>query len=132
MMRLLTILLLSASIVACGDKQEDTGTDSTAEASTDTSAGEPSGEPSGDSSEPSGEDTSSTGDSPEELGKGLYEANCASCHGDDATGVSAPSLLEMSDEQFIEAVQNGKDTCPSFPDLSDTDIDNIIAFVRSL
>ena len=127
-MRLLTILLLSASIVACGDKTEDTGTDSTTETSTEP-AGEPSGEP---ASEPSGEDTSSTGDTPEELGKGLYEANCASCHGDDATGVSAPSLLDKSDEQFIEAVQNGKGYMPAFPDLSDTDIGNIIAFVRSL
>ena len=131
-MRLLTILLLSASIVACGDKTEDTGTDSTTEASIEP-AGEPSGEPSGEpASEPSGEDTSSTGDTPEELGKGLYEANCASCHGDDATGVSAPSLLDKSDEQFIEAVQNGKGYMPAFPDLSDTDIGNIIAFVRSL
>lgn len=127
-MRLLTILLLSAGFIACGDKSEDTGTESTTEASTEP-AGEPSGEP---ASEPSGEDTSSTGDAPEELGKALYEANCAGCHGDDATGVSAPSLLEMSDEQFVEAVQNGKGYMPAFPDLSDTDIGNIIAFVRSL
>ena len=103
-MRLLTILLLSASIVACGDKTEDTGANGTTEASTEP-AGEPAGEP---AAEPSGEDTSSTGDAPEELGKALYEANCAGCHGDDATGVSAPSLLEMSDEQFLNAVQNGK------------------------
>ena len=119
-MRLFTSLLLSAAFLGCGDKTEDTAIDDTTEAST-----EPAGEP-------SGEDTSSTGDAPEELGKALYEANCAGCHGNDASGTSAPSLLEMSDEQFIEAVKNGKGYMPAFPDLSDTDIDNIIAFVRSL
>ena len=40
--------------------------------------------------------------------------------------------LEMSDEQFMDAIQNGKGYMPAFPDLSDTDIENIIAFVRSL
>ena len=127
-MRLFTSLLLGAAFLGCGDKSEDTATEPSTEP-----AGEPSGEPSGEpASEPSGEDTSSTGDAPEELGKALYEANCTGCHGDDATGVSAPGLLDKSDEQFVEAVQNGKGYMPAFPDLSDTDIGNIIAYVRSL
>ena len=89
-MRLFTSLLFGAALLGCGDKQEDTGTDSTTDTTTDTSAESDSGDSS------SGEDTSnSTGDTPEELGKALYEANCASCHGDDATGVSAPSLRNV-------------------------------------
>lgn len=126
-MRIFTSLLLSAAFLGCGDKSEDTAIDDTTEASTEP-AGEPAGEP---ASEPSGEDTS-TGDAPEELGKGLYEANCSGCHGTDASGVSAPGLLEMSDEQFFEAVQNGKGYMPAFPDLSETDIGNIIVYIRTL
>ena len=125
-MRLFTSLLFSADFLGCGDKLEDTGTEDPAATSTeptDETADEPVDEP---------EDTASTEDSPEELGKVLYEANCTGCHGEDATGVSAPGILDHSDEKFFNAVQNGKGYMPAFPDLSDTDIGNIIADVRSL
>ena len=40
--------------------------------------------------------------------------------------------LDRPDEDFVNAIQNGKGYMPAFPDLSDTDIGNIIAYVRSL
>jgi mono/diheme cytochrome c family protein len=46
--------------------------------------------------------------------------------------VSGPNIQEKSDEAFVEAIQNGKGYMSSFPDLNDTDIGNIIAYVRSL
>lgn len=126
-MRLITTLLLGATFIACGEKTEDTSveaTEETAEPST-----EPAGEPSG---EPSSEDTETTGDAPEELGKGLYESKCMGCHGADATGVSAPSLLDKPDEAFFNAVQNGIGYMSPIPDVTEEDIGNIIAYVRSL
>ena len=54
------------------------------------------------------------------------------CHGADASGVSAPGIVDRPDEDFVNAIQNGKGYMPAFPDLSDIDIGNIIAYVRSL
>ena len=122
-MRLMTTLLLGATFIACGEKTEDTSIEAIEETA------EPAGEPSG---EPSSEDTETTGDTPEELGKGLYESKCMGCHGADATGVSAPSLLDKPDEAFVNAVQNGVGYMSPIPDLTEEDIGNIIAYVRSL
>lgn len=127
-MRLITPLLFGATLVACGEKTEDTSTDAATEETAEPS-NEPAGEPSG---EPSSEDTETTGDTPEELGKALYESNCMGCHGSDATGVSAPSLLDKPDEAFVNAVQNGVGYMSPIPDLTEEDIGNIIAYVRSL
>ena len=118
-MRLFTgALFLSTTLLACGDKSGDT-------ASTEPST------------EPSTEDTTDTTDTtteatPEELGQALYDAKCAACHGADAKGASGPNITNQSDNKFFSAIQNGEGPMPAFPELSDTDIGNIIAYVRSL
>ena len=121
-MRLFPVLLITFA-VACGDKSQDTGTLADIETTEDTEDTEET------------EDTETTQDTeltPEEMGKELYEANCAGCHGADAQGVSAPPIFNEVDEAFFDAIKNGKGYMPAFPELSDTDIGNIIAYIRSL
>ena len=98
---------------ACGDKSQDTSSEENTE-------------------EPSSENTTEENATPEELGKELYDAKCASCHGADAQGGSGPNITHESDSHIYRAVQNGDGAMPAFPELSDDDIDNIIAYIRSL
>ena len=106
---------------ACGDKSTDTATNTDTATSTDDTATTAIVEPSTD-----------PGQSPEELGKELYDAKCASCHGADGKGGSGPNILNASESKFYRVIQNGDGPMPAFPELSDTDIDNIIAYVQSL
>ncbi len=115
-MSLFNIVSLGLALVACGDKTTDTSGGMDDEATDDTV-------------EPSVEDIDAT---PEELGKALYESNCLGCHGSDALGASGPGIQVESDESFYNAIQNGDGAMPAFPDLTDTDIANIILYVRTL
>lgn len=74
--------------------------------------------------------TALTGD--EANGEVLYDANCAACHGASAEGASGPAIFNEEAENFVEAIQNGEGSMPAFPDLSDQDIADIIAFVGTL
>ena len=65
-------------------------------------------------------------------GEVLYDANCAACHGTSAEGASGPAIYDEDDHDFVEAIQEGEGSMPAFPDLSDQDIADIIAFVRTL
>jgi len=84
-----------------------------------------------------------------DLGRGeiLYEGNCARCHGEDARGTDqGPPFLHPfyrpahhSDAAFFSAVRNGVrphhwnfGSMPPIPGLSDQDIADIVAYVRSL
>lgn len=85
---------------------------------------------------------------PGESGQGaqLYQANCASCHGEDLRGTDkGPSHLSIvyepnhhGDDSFRSAILNGArqhhwdfgDMAP-IPDLDDDEIDDIIAYIRS-
>lgn len=80
-------------------------------------------------------------------GEELYQANCASCHGTDLRGTNkGPSHLSIvyepghhGDDAFRSAVANGVgqhhwpfgDMEP-VPGLSDSDVDDIIAYVREV
>ncbi|SFC58575.1 c-type cytochrome [Pseudoalteromonas denitrificans] len=73
-------------------------------------------------------------------GEHVYQKNCATCHGTNGEGVTAPALGNQSalahntDEFIRHAIQNGRqDTpMPAFKDkLPAADIDNITAFLRS-
>ncbi|MEM7706318.1 MAG: c-type cytochrome [Pseudomonadota bacterium] len=73
-------------------------------------------------------------------GATIYAENCAECHGETGQGVTAPSLgdqalLAHASDQFLRyAVVNGRDGTPmkSFSDvLSDEQIDNVVAYLRS-
>lgn len=78
----------------------------------------------------------------EEAGRGIFEANCAMCHGVDATGMMGmhPSLRGVVDRLTREGVEvtirNGRDTRPPMPAfegrLSDGDIADVIAYLESL
>ncbi|RJR20265.1 MAG: cytochrome-c oxidase [Nitrospiraceae bacterium] len=89
-----------------------------------------------------------------EAGKGIYEENCAVCHGGNGGGDIGPSLVDnvflyqegdLEDEDYFEMIYNGteegnveagrtmKGGMPDFgEDLSKDEIWSVIAFIRSL
>lgn len=81
------------------------------------------------------------------VGESLYTANCAQCHGTDATGTDqGPSFLNdiyvpshHADGAFLVAVRNGVQPhhwdfgpMPPQPGLTDEDVADIVAYIRSL
>jgi cytochrome c oxidase cbb3-type subunit 3 len=73
-------------------------------------------------------------------GEVVYQENCATCHGENGEGISAPALgnqsaLAHNKDEFIRyAIEKGRDGTPmvSFTDtLSAQDIDNVTAYIRS-
>jgi mono/diheme cytochrome c family protein len=71
-----------------------------------------------------------TGD--EANGEVLYDTNCSVCHGASAEGASGPAIYNEDADDFVEAIQQGEGSMPAFPDLTDQDIADIIAFVDTL
>lgn len=75
-----------------------------------------------------------------ERGETVYQQSCASCHGKNGEGITAPALgnqsfLAHNKDEFIRyAIEKGRDGTPmvSFENvLSEQDIDNVTAFIRS-
>tara|TARA_R110002073_G_scaffold125199_1_gene269707 strand:- start:6545 stop:8629 length:2085 start_codon:yes stop_codon:yes gene_type:complete len=75
-----------------------------------------------------------------ELGKKVYQTNCAVCHGNEGEGISAPALgnpmlLATATDEFLKyAIKEGRDGTPmlAFKDsLSTEEIDGVTAFLRS-
>lgn len=73
-------------------------------------------------------------------GKKIYQKNCASCHGVNGEGVTGPALgnqsfLAHNKDEFIRyAIEKGRQDTPmqAFENiLSQQDIDNVTAFIRS-
>jgi len=66
----------------------------------------------------------------------LFLMNCAHCHGSDARGSEGPDLhgITKSDARISSLIKNGiKGEMPKFGEkLTDTDVQALIAFVRSL
>jgi mono/diheme cytochrome c family protein len=66
----------------------------------------------------------------------LFLANCAHCHGSEARGDEGPDLhgVTKSDARISSLIKNGiKGEMPKFGEkLTDTDVQALIAFVRSL
>ena len=79
-------------------------------------------------------------------GKTLFQEKCQSCHGPDGQGKAALAKMlkvtmnplgsaevqKMTDEQLEKIVTTGKDKMPPVRNLSKTEVDNVIAFVRTL
>jgi mono/diheme cytochrome c family protein len=69
-------------------------------------------------------------------GYSLFLMNCAHCHGSDARGDEGPDLhrVTKSDARISSLIKNGiKGEMPKFGEkLTDTDVQALIAFVRSL
>jgi len=72
----------------------------------------------------------------EELGRKLFEQNCAHCHGDDARGDEGPNLhdLKLGDARIAKRIKEGvKGEMPRFGSkLNDRDIEALTAYLRSL
>lgn len=81
-----------------------------------------------------------------ERGRGVYEVNCAQCHGQDLAGTDrGPSLFaaisgpaQMTDDEFAYIVRNGVDNerwnsgpMPGNGAISDEQIEAIVAYVRA-
>jgi glucose dehydrogenase len=70
-------------------------------------------------------------------GAEIYADSCASCHGDERKGSppAFPSLVgisgRLSDAQIIMAVRNGKGRMPSFPNITDARMFQLIAFLKT-
>jgi mono/diheme cytochrome c family protein/3-mercaptopyruvate sulfurtransferase SseA len=73
-------------------------------------------------------------------GEIVYQESCASCHGVNGEGVNAPALgnqsaLAHNKDEFIRyTIEKGRDGTPMLPYediLSEADIDNVTAFIRS-
>lgn len=77
-----------------------------------------------------------------EAGREVFEANCAMCHGQDASGMMGmhPSLRGAVERLTLEGVEvtvrNGRDTMPPMPAfegrLTDQEIDEVIAYLDTL
>lgn len=67
-------------------------------------------------------------------GETLYADNCAGCHGAAGEGGSGPAIAgnPEGDAETAEVVQNGEEEMPAFPDLSDQDISDILAYLETL
>ena len=72
----------------------------------------------------------------EHQGYTLFMMNCAHCHGNDARGDEGPDLhgVTKSDARIASIIKNGiKGEMPKFgAKLTDSDVQALIAFVRSL
>jgi len=81
-------------------------------------------------------DQTATGDAPIiQTGAEVFAANCASCHGQDATGAIGPNLhnLSLSKEQIATTVQNGKGRMPALgATLTAAQQEQVVNYVASL
>jgi mono/diheme cytochrome c family protein len=72
----------------------------------------------------------------EQKGYALFMLNCAHCHGADARGDEGPDLYDLtkSDARIASLIREGKKgEMPKFASkLSDSDVQALVAFVRSL
>lgn len=72
-------------------------------------------------------------------GDELYAQHCAACHGDTGDGgvgvpLALPSFLDSVDDRFLRvSIRQGRPgrVMPAFTDLSDAQIDAVVAFIRS-
>jgi mono/diheme cytochrome c family protein len=63
-------------------------------------------------------------------GETIYADNCAICHAADGSGGSGPSLNgEELDAELVNVILNGEDSMPSFDELSDQEIADLIAWL---
>jgi putative membrane protein len=77
-----------------------------------------------------------------EVGRDVFQANCAMCHGTDASGMMGmhPSLRGAVERLTLEGVEvtvrNGRDTMPPMPAfedrLTDQEINDVIAYLDTL
>ncbi len=78
-------------------------------------------------------------------GKAIFTQHCANCHMADGTGnpklaammhvtiphLGSPTVQKQSDAQLEQVVKNGKAKMPPIHGLTDTQVDDVIAYVRT-
>ena len=75
------------------------------------------------------------GSSPVDTGAALYRQNCRACHGVDLRGQPpiVPSLLAIRErlrkDQIISTIQGGQGSMPAFAELTQTELNYLIAFL---
>ncbi len=81
---------------------------------------------------------SSGGEAQPTTGKGIYEANCATCHGVDGQGGVGPALAGVVADKYpniedqIAVVTNGKGRMPSWRgDLTPKEIRKVVEYTRT-
>jgi mono/diheme cytochrome c family protein len=78
-------------------------------------------------------------------GKKDFEVRCAACHGMDASGktpmadtmggipdLHSKGVQSLTDAKIKKTITEGTDKMPAVPDVSDEEVANLIAFIRSL
>lgn len=72
----------------------------------------------------------------QQSGEHIYSEQCQSCHADDGTGTGLPNQPDFTNadfwgaenkEELREAVSGGLGAMPAFSDLSDEELDNVLA-----
>ena len=70
------------------------------------------------------------------MGKQLFAANCASCHGVDATGQLGPNLhgvvQRLGDQGVFGIVRNGRGGMPPVSSINDARVWQVVAYVKTL
>jgi mono/diheme cytochrome c family protein len=116
--KLLTCALLALTLTACGSEDDDTNNATTNNAGNNTN-------------------------SAVAAGKVVWDGNsCAGCHGADGKKVGVPgpatdaltsaAIQGKTDAALSDSIKNGKGSMPAYNTLSDVQITNVIAFIRSL
>jgi cytochrome c553 len=63
-------------------------------------------------------------------GAATFATNCASCHGVDARGTSlGPNIVHRSASDILEAMREGEEGMPRFPEMTSTDARNLAAYL---
>ena len=65
-------------------------------------------------------------------GETLYASDCSGCHGSTADGGSAPGLKGVEVEVFTDVLANGIGYMPAFPNYTEQDIADVVAYIDSL
>ncbi len=69
-------------------------------------------------------------------GAEIYAQLCANCHGSNLEGAVGPPLdagsaaAEKPDDYYMVTITRGKGRMPSFPGLSEEQLDRLIAYIR--
>ncbi len=117
--KLLTCALLALTLTACGSEDSDSDTNNA-----DNNAG-------------------NNANSAVAAGKVVWDGNsCGGCHGADGKKVGVPgpatdaltsaAIQGKTDAALSDSIKNGKGSMPAYNTLSDVQITNVIAYIRSL
>jgi cytochrome c oxidase cbb3-type subunit III len=70
------------------------------------------------------------------MGKQLFAANCASCHGPDGSGQLGPNLhgvvQRLGEQGVFSIVRNGRGAMPPISSINDARVWQVVGFVRTL